>query len=67
MSIKANTIDRYLYAAAKLSIAGYQIDPRLDIYEKKSEYIRKVLREQKHWEDMPNRREPVTSNMIDEI
>ena len=45
MSITANTIDRYLYAAVKLSTAAYQIDPRLDIYRKKTEYIKKVLRE----------------------
>ena len=47
MSIKADTIDRYLHAAAKLSTAAHQMDPRLDIYGKKSEHIKKVLREQK--------------------
>ena len=38
----------------------------MDIYEKKSEFILKVLREQKRWEDIPNRREPVTKEMIEE-
>ena len=47
ISIKANTIDRYLHAVAKLLIAAHQMDPRLDIYGKKSKHIMKVLREQK--------------------
>ena len=42
--IKAKTIERYLYAAAKLSIAVHQMDPRLDIFGKTSEHIKKVLR-----------------------
>ena len=67
MSIKTNIINRYLYTAVKLSTAAHQMDPRLDIYRKKSEYIKKVLREQKCWEDISNRREPVTSDMIEEI
>ena len=46
-SIKANTIERYLHTAAKLSIAAHQMDPRLDIFRKTSEYIKKVIREQK--------------------
>ena len=65
--IKANIVDRYWHITIKLSAAAHQIDPRLDIYRKKSEYIKKVLREQKYWEDMPNRCEPVTSNMIEEM
>ena len=43
------------------------MDLRLDIYKKKSKYIKKVLREQKCWKDIPNRRKPVTSDMIEEI
>ena len=43
------------------------MDPRLDIFGKTSEYIKKVIREQKRWEDMPNRREPVTAKMIEEM
>ena len=66
-SIKANTIERYLHAAAKLSTSVHQMDPRLDIFGKTSEHIKKVIREQKRWEDMPNRREHVTSKMIEEM
>ena len=47
MPTKANIVDRYLYAAAKLSTAAYQIGTKLDMHGKKSEYIKKVLREQK--------------------
>ena len=34
MSIKSDTIDRCLHAAAKLSTAAHLMDPRLDKYEK---------------------------------
>ena len=47
MSIKANTVDRYLHVAIKLWTVAHQMDPRLDIYGKKSKYIKKVLRAQK--------------------
>ena len=67
MSIKANTIDRYLYAAEKLCIAAHQMDYRLDVYGKKSEYIKKVLREQKYKKNMLNRCEQVTGKMIEEM
>ena len=43
------------------------MDPRLDIFRKTSEHIKKVVREQKCCEDMPNRREPVIAKMIDEM
>ena len=43
------------------------MDPRLDIFGQKSEFIKKVLREQKCWEEMPNRRELVTNEIIEEI
>ena len=66
-SIKSGTIERYLQAAAKLSTARHLMDPRLDIYGKTSEHIKKVIREQKRWEDMPNRRETVTAKMIEEM
>ena len=64
-SIKANTIQRYLHAIAKLSTAVHQIDSRLDIFGKT--HIKKVRREQKRWEDVPNRREPATAKVIKEM
>ena len=43
------------------------MDPRLDIFRKTSEHIKKVVREQKCCEDMPNRREPVIAKMIEQM
>ena len=40
------------------------MDPRLNIYGKTVESIRKVLREQKRWEDMPHRCHSVTTPMV---
>ena len=64
-SIKSGTIKRYLHAAASLSTQANEADPRLNIYGKNSAPMQKVLQEQKRWEDMPNRREPVTPEMIE--
>ena len=43
------------------------MDSKLYIYGKKFEYIKKVLREQKYQENMPNRRDSVIGKMIEEI
>ena len=43
------------------------MDPRLDIHGKKSAQILKVINEQKRWEEMPKRREPVTVAMIKDL
>ena len=67
LAIRSSTIDRYLLAAAKLSTAAHQMDPRLDIHGKKSAQILKVINEQKRWEEMPKRREPVTVAMIKDL
>ena len=63
-SIKSDTIKHYLHVAACLSTQANQTDPILDIYGKNSAPMLKVLQEQKRWEDMPKRRETVTSVMI---
>ena len=67
LAIRSGTIDRYLHAAAKISTAANQMDPRLDIHGKKSASITKVINEQKRWEEMPKRREPVTVAMIKDL
>ena len=46
-SIKANAIKRCLYVTSKLLTALHQMNPRLDIFRKTSEHIKKVIREQK--------------------
>lgn len=66
-AIKTDTIKRYLYAAATFSLAEQVVDPRLDFFGKESHHITKVLSAHKHWEDIPNRREPVTEQMLHEM
>jgi len=66
-SIKSDTVKRYLQAAAYLSTLANQTDPRLDIYGKNAAPVQKVLQEQKRWEEMPKRREPVTVEMINHM
>ena len=64
ITIKSNTMECYLRAAALLSTNARLLDPRLDIFGKTAEPIKRVLREQKRWETVPNRRHPVTTSMV---
>ena len=66
IGIKASTIREYLRTAASLSKHA-----QLSYYTRKFEGklanpIQRVLNEQKHWEDMPNRREPIKPIIIDD-
>jgi hypothetical protein len=63
-AIRTDTIKRYLYAAASFSLARQCVDPRLDFFGKTSHHLTKVLDSHKHWEEIPDRREPVTELMI---
>ena len=65
MSLKAGTILRYLQAAAELSIPANVMNPCLDITGKQSKYIRDIITEVRRWESMPDRREPVTKEMVE--
>ena len=67
ISIKSGTILRYLVAATELSTPNNQMNPCLDIYGKRSKHINNIINEIKRWENIPNRREPVTKHMIDYI
>ena len=67
MTLKAGTILRYLQAAAELSIPANIMNPCLDITGKQSKYIRDIINEVKRWESVPDRREPVTKDMIEYI
>ena len=67
MSIKSGTVLRYLAAAAELSIPFNLINPCLDIFGKRSKHINNIITELKRWECIPNRREPVTKQMIEYI
>ena len=66
-SIKANTIKRYLEAASELSIPAGLMNPCLDIKGKLSKHISDLIKEIKRWEKIPNRKEPVTKQMIEYI
>ena len=67
MSLKAGTILRYLQAAAELSIPANVMNPCLDITGKQSKYIRDIITEVRRWESMPDRREPVTKEMVEHV
>jgi len=67
ISIKAGTIKGYLRAAAGLSKHAQLADPTRNFEGKLADPIQRVISEQKRWEDMPNRREPVEPIMIDDM
>ena len=64
-SIKSGTISKYLRTAADLSKPAQMINPTIDIMGKQSQLITDLIHECKRWESMPNRREPVTKDMVD--
>ena len=63
-AIRSGTISRYLSAASDLSIKANIANPCLDILGKQSKYIKDILNEVKRWESIPNRREPITKDII---
>ena len=66
-TIKSGTIKRYLAAAAEVSIPAKMMNPCLDIMGNQSTYIKSILTEIKRWEKVPNRKEPVTKDMINYV
>ena len=66
-TIASGTLKRYLGAAAELSRPANMMNPCLDIMGKQSRYISDIIKELKRWESIPNRREPVTKEMIEYI
>ena len=64
MSIKADTMIRYLNAAEELSIPKNIINLSLNFMGKRSHFIEAIIKESKRWEEMPNRKEPLTEEMI---
>jgi hypothetical protein len=65
-SIKATTIDKYLRNVAKFCAQANPRDPRkLEQTQKPlARIIQGVVDEVKRWEDIPDRREPLTIEMI---
>ena len=67
MTLKSDTISRYLCAAADTSIPANMMNSCLDLTGKQSRFIKDILHEIKRWEVMPNRREPITKDIISYI
>ena len=63
-SIKSGTIRKYLEAAVEISTVRYIHDPRKDLTGKIASCILAILKEAERWEKMPNRREPMTMEMV---
>ena len=66
-TIRSGTITKYLNAAAELSIPAKMINPTLDIHGKQSHFIKDIIKELKRWETVPNRKEPLTKEMVEYI
>jgi len=62
--IKAATMEKYLRAVDLLADARELMSLRLGLDGKKNPYIKAILKECVRWEQMPNRREPVTNEMM---
>ena len=62
--IKAGTIRGYLKEAAALCEPRGIMNPLIGIDGKKSPWIEDMIAEHKRWEQMPNRQEPVTLEML---
>ena len=63
-SIKSNTIRLYLKAASMLSEPRRLMNPLVSLSGSKSSWIEAIIQEQRRWELMPNRQEPVTVAMV---
>lgn len=66
-SIKAKTMQAYLRAVEELSAARSVMSPLIGLDGNRSAYITRILNECKRWEGMPNKREPVTNEMMAHI
>ena len=64
LAIKVGTIERYLFVARKLSTPAGVMDPILDIRGRRIDMIKAILDEAKRWQTVPNRREPLTWEMV---
>ena len=62
--IRSSTVNEYLKAAARLSAPRKKLGPTKNAFGQKSTFMKAILDEHKRWEKMPNRREPITPNML---
>lgn len=63
-SIKAKTMKQYLRAVEELSYARNVSSPLITLNGERSKYVTRILNECQRWEDIPNKREPVTNEMM---
>ena len=63
-TIKSGTIKRYLTAASEFSVPAQMVNPCLNIMGKQCVYIKDILNESRRWESIPDRREPLTKDMV---
>ena len=66
-SIKADTIRRYLNNAAELCKPRRLMSPLITCEGRPSDWVESIIKEHKRWEKMPDRQEPVTSDMLDYV
>ena len=62
--IRVSTISKYLSATAILSIPFQTMNSLVNIYGEKSRLVEDIKNEAKRWESIPNRREPLTKDMV---
>ena len=62
--IKVDTMGKYFNAAEELSFPYEIIGPSLAFTGKWSHFIDAIIKESKRWEEIPNRKEPLTEDMI---
>ena len=63
-SIHVSTISKNLSTAAAFSIPFQAMNPLVNIYGEKSRLVEDIKNEAKRWEPMPNRRGPLTKDMV---
>jgi hypothetical protein len=64
-TIKASTVDNYLKEAAHLHTSQGDPNPTRDANNRRFYLISEILHEQRRWESQPERREPLTWEMIE--
>ena len=63
-NISVSTILKYVSTASALSFPFQVMNSLVNIYGKKSQLIKDIKHEAKRWESMPNRRKPLTMDMV---
>ena len=64
MPIKVDTMGKYLNAVEEVCIPYKTISPALKFMRLRYHFIDEIIKESKRWEEIPNRKEPLTEDMI---